>query len=233
MKRFAILVLCLAGFACAGAADYVYPYFDFSAGATYLKTFYQKDSRYNFYYDREKDVIVRDNDLHYDVMSFAAWGFDADFKAGASIFRKFLPVTLIPFVDLGWFRVSGTKKYKYYSMDKDYRYRDETRYYTSFLLGIMVYPIKSETSLFHGVFVSAAVGPSVKQYDHDANGVDYSDQETILKFELGNVWDVTEHYAVGFEGKAVLGFSFNDDESRDDVTVNSKSFGIALKVVRK
>jgi hypothetical protein len=63
--------------------------------------------------------------------------------------------------------------------------------------------------------------------------VDYSDQETILKFELGNVWDVSEHFAVGFEGKAVLGFSFNVDESRDDVTVNSKSFGFALKVVRK
>ena len=233
MKRFAILVLCLAGFACAGAADYVYPYFDFSAGATYVKSSYEKASRYNFYYDREKDVMVYDKNLHYDVMSFAAWGFDADFKAGASIFRKFLPVTLIPFIDLGWFRVSGTKKYKNYSLDKDYLYRDETRYCVSFLFGIMVYPIKSETSLLRGVFVSAAVGPSVKKYDYDANGVDYSGQETILKFELGNVWDVSEHFAVGFEGKAVLGFSFNDDESRDDVTVNSKSFGIALKVVRK
>lgn len=209
-------------------ADFIYPYFDFSIGGLFMSSNHEKESRYNYYYDREKDVMVYDENLHIDLSSFDGFGLDFDFKAGVALFRGFWPVTLIPFVDVAIFHVRGTEEYKYYSLDKEWIRRDYDITPLMFLLGVMVYPFKSEDSPLHGLFVGVAVGSSDRN-DNPLEGVEYGRQETILKLELGNVWPVSEHYFVGFAGKALWGFGLDDDA----VPVNSKTFGLALKIVRK
>ncbi|MBR6378733.1 MAG: hypothetical protein IKS02_02040 [Fibrobacter sp.] len=213
---------------------YIYPYFDLSLGGMTTNTSYKKKSEYNWYFDKEKDEMIYDKDLYYDIASFEGKGFDVDFKGGLVVFREFLPVTLAAFLNFAVFQVDGSEKYKYYSRDKEERHRDEARSYTQALLGVMVYPVKSENSLFHGMFVSTAFGMSVKDNKYHADGVAYSDEENIVKIELGNVWSMSEHYYMGLVGKIVLGFCDNDDiDYKDDVFLNSKSLGLALKVVRK
>lgn len=212
-------------------SDYFYPYFDLSVGGMYSSSYYKQKSKYDYYYDRKKDEMVYDKNLYHDIDSFEGIGLDLDFKAGLVVFRGSLPFTLAPFLNVAVTHVYGTEEYKYYSRDKEWRNRDGARTSISALLGLMLYPFKSENSLFHGLFASVSFGASELPFDDSADEVYYSDRESLIKFELGNVWSVSEHYCVGFVGKAILGFAL--DDSSYDYPVNSKSFGLAVKIVRK
>lgn len=214
-------------------ADFVYPYFDVSFGGVITNSNYRQKSKYNYYYDSEKGEMVYDENLYYDIVSFDGKGLDLDFKAGVVLYRGFLPITLATFLDFGLLKVRGRKDFKYYSTDEETHHKNETRYYPSFLVGIVVYPVKLESSVFRGIFVSAAAGPCFHHPEYttiDGNG---SDGEPIVKLELGNVWSVREHYSVGIVGKAVWSFDNDDSEHEGDSSISGKTFGLALKIVRK
>ena len=68
----------------------------------------------------------------------------------------------------------------------------------------------------------------------------YEDWEMTFRFERGYLWGFTEHFFVGIAFKTVLSFNNEEgDEYRgknmpaDDVPLNTKSFGLVIKVVRK
>lgn len=231
MKKILLFILSFAWVAYADTQRVVYPYFDVTVGGKSISTSYKVKSKYNYYFDREKDEMVYDKDLFYNVTSFDGLGVDIDFKGGV-ILRDILPFSFVPFLNVGVFYVNGTEEYKYYSLDKDEFQRKWTRAYISFLLGVMVYPFELNDSSLQGVFVSIAAGPSLMEYSSNGNQMSNIEQETVIVLELGNVWSVSEHYAVGFSGKIAWGFSF-DGDNKDDVPVNSTAFGLALKFVRK
>ena len=122
MKRIAFLILCLLCVADASVyssekapprkrhtlSDFFSPYFEISGGAMSSNSKNQTASVINYYHDREKDEMVYDEDLHYNIINFDGWTYTVGFRAVAYQFR-FWGV----FLDKDLFLAKGDYRYKY------------------------------------------------------------------------------------------------------------------------
>ena len=73
----------------------------------------------------------------------------------------------------------------------------------------------------------------------------YTNEISVLEFELGKLWKISELYYVGFAIKVAGGFGgetekvdgfrvdANREQDDDDITLNSKHIGAAITLVRK
>lgn len=258
MTRIALLILCLLCVADASVyssegapprkrhtlSDFFSPYFEISGGAMSSNSKNQTASVINYYHDREKDEMVYDEDLHYNIINFDGWTYNVGFRAGAYLFR-FWGV----FLDNDLFLAKGDYRYKYYSRDKEdfLEHDSRLRYYLGF--GSVFFPFNlffdstSKYSFLNGTFAGFSLGPTYLYGQDKAEkkyGMDYEDWEMTFRFEVGYLWEFTEHFFVGVAFKTVL--SFNNEEGdeykggnmpTDDVPLNTKSFGFVIKVVRK
>lgn len=225
------------------ASDFVYPYFEISIGGQYSKSNYKTESVSHWYHDTDRDEMVYDKDLYYNIYSFEGSGPRFESKVGALLFRRFAV-----FFDYGLAWSFGDSYYKYYSRDKE-KFKESGGQLCPFYgFGAKVYPFVNVLSLLDGFFVGTSVSFSFTDNSWDKYDMDYADDEVGYKFELGNVWSVSEHYFVGITLSTAIYWSDvgSDEEYGDDqfqVDKNSKRYpvdevntlqlGAAVTVVRK
>ena len=111
--RMVLLVACLA---CAALAldDSGFAYFEVSLGGHYASYSIKTESFTHWYHDTERDEMVYDEDLTYDIFSFEGGGPMLGVQAGFSPGERFVFL-----LDFGLFVSIGDFRYKLYSRDKD------------------------------------------------------------------------------------------------------------------
>ena len=258
MIRLFFLIVCLVCSAMAGtydskqaperrrhrASDFVYPYFEISAGAQYLNSDYKTESVSHWYHDTDRDEMVYDKDLYYDIYSFEGYGPLLEMKAGVLLFQRG-----VAFFELGLAWSVGDSRYKYYSRDKKEFKEDGTDIRPLWGFGLKAYPFVDEASLFYGLFLGASVSYMFVDNSWDRYGMTYEDIEVGYKFEAGKLWKVSEHYFVGITLSTAIywnSWSGSDGEYNNDVfevgcspnrepadAINTVQFGAALTAVRK
>lgn len=133
MKRIVVLVFCLVAYSMAGMFE-LSPldrkfiqntrlYFELSTGAMYSVSDYKTKSRTNYYHDLERDEMVYDKDLYYNIYSFEGFEPLLESKVGFIFFRR---VAL--FLNLGCFWSIGEYRYKISSRDKEEYFEDDARF---------------------------------------------------------------------------------------------------------
>ena len=252
MKRIVVLVFCFVAYSMAGMFE-LSPldrkfiqntrlYFELSAGGLYSVSDYKTKSTTNYYHDLERDEMVYDKDLYYDIYSFEGGGPLLESKVGFLFFKR---VAL--YLDLGFFWSAGEYRYKIYSRDKEEFSENDVR--ARFLggIGIKWYPVVSEQSPFNGFFL----GTSFKFVTLIGNekawkkyGMYYEGGEGLIEFEIGKIWKISEHYSLGFTIKAAGGFGgrtesvdgfrvdANREQKADDIMLNSKHIGAFITFAR-
>ena len=106
MKRVAVLIFCLVAYSVAGWFE-LSPldrkiiqntrfYFELSVGGIFSVVDYKTKSKTNYYHDSERDEMVYDKDLYYDIYSFEGGGPRLDSKVGFTIVR-----TVALFLNIG------------------------------------------------------------------------------------------------------------------------------------
>ena len=225
------------------ASDFIYPYFEVSAGAQYSESDYKTESYAHWYHDTDQDKMVYDKDLYYNIYSFEGYGPLLETKVGALLFRR-----AVLFADFGLAWSFGDSFYKYYSRDKEEFKESGSEVCPLFGFGVKVYPFVNLVSLLDGFFVGASVSFMVTDNSWDKYEMDYAGEEVGYKYELGNVWKVSEHYFVGITLSSAIywsavgsnkedgddQFQVNKSPKRGPVEdVNTLQLGAALTVVRK
>ena len=253
MKRIVVLAFCLVAYSVAGWFE-LSPldrkiiqntrfYFELSAGGMYSVSDYKTKSKTNYYHDLERDEMVYDKDLYYDIYSFEGGGPLLDSKVGFLLFKR---VAL--FLNLGCFWSIGEYRYKVYSHDEDEFFEDDVRFRSYWGLGIKWYPSINEQNPFNGIFIGAMVkgvflNGNTKSWQK--YGMHYTNEISVFEFELGKLWKISERYYVGFciklaggsagDTKSVDGFRVdaNREQDDDDISLNSKHIGAVITLVRK
>ena len=251
MKRVAVLIFCLVAYSVAGWFE-LSPldrkiiqntrfYFELSAGGMYSVSDYKTKSKTNYYHDLERDEMVYDKDLYYDIYSFSGFDPQLESKVGFLFFRR---VAL--FLDLGCFWSVGEHRYKISSRDKEFSENDvRARFFGG--IGVKWYPVVSEQSPFNGFFL----GTSFKGVTLIGNekawkkyGMYYEGGEGLIEFEIGKVWNISDSYSLGFSVKVAGGFGGetekvngfrvdkNMEQKDDDITLNSKHIGAFITFAR-
>ena len=256
--RSTLLIACLACVAMAGvydatgaperkrhrASDFVYPYFEISAGAQYLTSDYKTESVSHWYHDTDRDEMVYDRDLYYDIYTFEGYGPLLQTRAGVLLFQRG-----VVFLELGLAWSIGDSRYKYYSRDKEKFKEHGTDVRPFWGFGAKAYPFVDEASLFYGLFLGASVSFLYADNSWEKYGMSYEDIEVGYKFEAGKLWKVSEHYFVGFSLNAAIywnSWAGSDDEYGYDVfevgrapdrepadAINTVQFGATITAVRK
>lgn len=256
MIRVLFLVVCLVCTAMGRAEDsrpvpkrrphafnYVYPNCEISVGAQHAMSDYKTKSYSHWYHDADLDKMIYDENLYYDIYSFEGFGPLFDTKIGVLLFRR-----VQVFLDFGFVWSVGNSLYKYYSRDEE-EFREKGRSVRLFWgLGNKVYPFVDVSPILDGIFVGAAlsfmdVDNSWKKYE-----MSYMDYEVGGRFEVGNLWKLSEHFFLGITLNAAIygsavGSKNTEDEgvfrvgespNRDPVDgINSLQFGAALSVVHR
>ena len=261
MIRIVLLMLCMVAASMASVGDsskmspkkrhtvrdFIYPYFEFSVGGILSASDYETESEKHYYHDLERDEMVYDKNLSYDIYSSRGGGPALDFRIGAILVKR---VAL--FLDLGCFWLKGKYRYKYYSLDENEFSDKEIRFRFFWGAGFRVYPVANELSSLHGAFVGMSFDVVELAGDRDAwkkYGMTYSPWEKRFQFELGKVWKVSDYYSVGLEmnfgASLSAGVSSNTGSSDpkiivgqpprrdDDISFNSRHIGAAITIVRK
>lgn len=253
MKRTAVLIFCLVAYSVAGVFELspadkkflqlFHSYVELSVGGVSSVTDYKTKSTTNYYHDLERDEMVYDEDLYYNIYSFEGYGPHLDSKIGVIFFRR---VAL--YLTFGCFWSSGEHRYKLYSRDKEEFSEDDVRFRPYWGFGIKWYPIADEQNAFNGIFIGTTLKGVFLNDNEEAwekYGMFYENGETMLELEIGKVWKLSEHYSVGFSVKAAGGFAGNTEsidgfrvdkhpeQDEDDITLNSKHIGAAVTFVRK
>ncbi len=245
MKRVAILIFCLeaASFASAHLEFGDIIYYELSAGAIYSVSDYKTKSKTNYYHDLEKDEMVYDKDLYYNIYSYKGFGPQLDSKIGVHFFKR---VAL--FLSFGCFWISGEHRYKLYSRDKEEFSEEEVRFRPYWGFGLKWFPIVDDKNPFNGIFIGTTLRGVFLSGNEEAwekYGMFYENGETILEVDVGKVWKVSEHYSVGFSVKVAGGFAGNTEkvegfrvdrhleQDEDDITLNGKHIGAAITLIRR
>ena len=253
MKRVAVLILCLVAYSVAGVFELspadkkflqlFHSYVELSVGGVSSVTHYKTKSKTNYYHDLERDEMVYDEDLYYDIYSYEGFGPLFESKVGFSVVRK-----VVFFLNFGCFWSAGEYRYKISSRDKEEFSEDDARLRPFWGIGVKWYPGISEQNPFSGIFIGAnlkGVFLSGNQKAWEKYGMYYWDSETILELEIGKLWKVSERYFLGFSIKVAGGFAGGTDpvdefrvdahreQNDDDITLNSKHIGAAVTFVRK
>lgn len=252
MKRIAILIFCLMSYSVAGVFELTpedkkfleifHSYIELSAGGYYSVMDYKTKSKTNYYHDLEKDEMVYDKDLYYDIYSFEGGGPQLDSKLGFGFFRK-----IVFYLNIGCYWSFGEHRYKVYSNDDEEFSETAVRFSPYWGVGFKWYPGFSEQNPFNGSFFGTTIkGVFLDSYAKSWRkyGMRYWAEETVLELELGKLWKVSERYYMGFSIKvaggfagqtdSVDGFSVNANREQDDdeITLNSKRIGASFTFVR-
>ena len=224
-------------------SEFIYPYFEISAGVQSSKSDYKTESVSHWYHDTDRDEMVYDKDLYYNIYSFEGYGPLFESKVGGLLFQRF-----VFFFHFGLSWSFGDSYYKYYSRDKEEFKESGGQICPLFGFGAKVYPFVNVLPLLDGFFVGSSVSFLVPDNSWDKYDMDYATDEVGYKFELGNVWSVSEHYFVGVTLSAAIywsdvgsdeeygddQFQVNKNSKRDPVEdVNTLQLGAAVTVVRK
>ena len=245
MKRVAVLIFCLVAASLASAplefGDVIY--YELSAGAIYSVSDYKTKSKTNYYHDLEKDEMVYDKDLYYNIYSYEGLDPQLDSKIGVHFFKR---VAL--FLSFGCFWTSGEHRYKLYSRDKEEFSEEDVRFRPYWGFGLKWFPIVDDKNPFNGIFIGTTLRGVFLSGNEEAwekYGMFYENGETILEVDVGKVWKVSEHYSVGFSVKVAGGFAGNTEkvegfrvdrhleQDEDDITLNGKHIGAAITVIRR
>ena len=245
MKRVAVLIFCLVAASLASAplefGDVFY--YELSAGAIYSVSDYKTKSKTNYYHDLERDEMVYDKDLYYNIYSYEGLGPQLDSKIGVHLFKR-----IALFLNFGCFWSSGEHRYKLYSRDKEEYSEEEVRFRPYWGFGIKWFSVVDERNPFDGIFI----GTTIKGVFLNGNekawekyGIFYENGETVLEVDLGKVWKISEHHSVGFSVKLGGGFAGNTEQvdgfrvdrhleqKDDDITLNGKHIGAAVTLIRR
>ena len=253
MKRIVVLFFCLMAYSAAGAFELspadkkflqlFHSYIELSVGGIFSVVDYKTKSKTNYYHDSERDEMVYDKDLYYDIYSFEGGGPRLDSKVGFTIVR-----TVALFLNIGCYWSIGEHRYKEYSHDEEEFSENNVRFRPYWGIGIKWYPSINEQNPFNGIFIGATVkgvflNGNTKSWQK--YGMHYTNEISVLEFELGKLWKVSELYYVGFAIKVAGGYAGNTkpvdgfrvdanrEQDDDDITLNSKHIGAAITLVRK
>ncbi|MBR6450353.1 MAG: hypothetical protein IKS96_10505 [Fibrobacter sp.] len=253
MKRVAVLIFCLVAYSVAGWFE-LSPldrkiiqntrfYFELSAGGMYSVSDYKTKSKTNYYHDLERDEMVYDKDLYYDIYSFEGGSPLLDSKVGFLLFKR---VAL--FLNLGCFWSIGEYRYKISSRDKEEYFEDDARFRFFGGVGLKWYPVVNEQNPLNGIFLGTSfklVSLFGNEKSREKYGMYYVEGESFIEFEIGKVWNISDSYSLGFSVKVAGGFGgetekvdgfrvdANREQDDDDITLNSKHIGAAITLVRK
>ena len=154
MKRVAVLIFCLVAASLASAplefGDVFY--YELSAGAIYSVSDYKTKSKTNYYHDLERDEMVYDKDLYYNIYSYEGLGPQLDSKIGVHLFKR-----IALFLNFGCFWSSGEHRYKLYSRDKEEYSEEEVRFRPYWGFGIKWFPVVDERNPFDGIFIGTTI----------------------------------------------------------------------------
>ena len=253
MKRVAVLIFCLVAYSVAGLFEVspqdrkflqiLHPYFELSVGGMYSVMDYKTKSKTNYYHDLERDEMVYDKNLYYDIYSFEGGGPLLDSKIGIGFARR---VAL--YLSFGCFWSAGEHRYKIYSRDSEEFSESDIRFRAYWGFGLKWYPIINEQNPFNGIFIGATLkgGPLFgNKKAWNKYGMNYGDSETFVEFDVGKLWKVSERFWVGFSIKVAGGFAGGTDEvdgfrvdanreqNDDDITLNGKHIGAAVTIAWK
>jgi hypothetical protein len=239
-----LLVACLASAALALSDDSGFPYFGVSLGGHYASYSIKTESSTHWYHDKDRDEMVYDEDLTYDIFSFEGGGPMLDVQAGFSPGERFVFL-----LDFGLFVSIGGSNYKLYSRDKDEYAETEVMVRPLFGFGFKVFPFPSKNSALYGLFAGATLSFMWSDNQWEKYGMDYCNFDVGGKFEIGKLWSVSEHYLVGFtlttgihytaagpnnEEGGDENFRIGENPKRDPVDeLNNLHLGISLTAARK
>lgn len=239
-----LLVACLASAALALSDDSGFPYFGVSLGGHYASYSIKTESSTHWYHDKDRDEMVYDEDLTYDIFSFEGGGPMLDVQAGFSPGERFVFL-----LDFGLFVSIGGSNYKLYSRDKDEYAETEVVVRPLFGFGFKVFPFPSKNSALYGLFAGATLSFMWSDNQWEKYGMDYCNFDVGGKFEIGKLWSISEHYLVGFTltaGFHVTAAGPNNEEYGDDRfrigenpkrdpvdELNNLHLGISLTAARK
>jgi len=242
--RMVLLVACLASAALALSDDSGFPYFGVSLGGHYASYSVRTESSTHWYHDKDRDEMVYDEDLTYDIFSFEGGGPMLDVQAGFSPGERFVFL-----LDFGLFVSIGGSNYKLYSRDKDEYAETEVMVRPLFGFGFKVFPFPSKNSALYGLFAGATLSFMWSDNQWEKYGMDYCNFDVGGKFEIGKLWSVSEHYLVGFtlttgihytaagpnnEEGGDENFRIGENPKRDPVDeLNNLHLGISLTAARK
>jgi len=242
--RMVLLVACLASAALALSDDSGFPYFGVSLGGHYASYSIKTESSTHWYHDKDRDEMVYDEDLTYDIFSFEGGGPMLDVQAGFSPGERFVFL-----LDFGLFVSIGGSNYKLYSRDKDEYAETEVMVRPLFGFGFKVFPFPSKNSALYGLFAGATLSFMWSDNQWEKYGMDYCNFDVGGKFEIGKLWSVSEHYLVGFtlttgihytaagpnnEEGGDENFRIGENPKRDPVDeLNNLHLGISLTAARK
>lgn len=243
-SRMVLLVACLASAALALSDDSGFPYFGVSLGGHYASYSIKTESSTHWYHDKDRDEMVYDEDLTYDIFSFEGGGPMLDVQAGFSPGERFVFL-----LDFGLFVSIGGSNYKLYSCDKDEYAETEVMVRPLFGFGFKVFPFPSKNSALYGLFAGATLSFMWSDNQWEKYGMDYCNFDVGGKFEIGKLWSVSEHYLVGFtlttgihytaagpnnEEGGDENFRIGENPKRDPVDeLNNLHLGISLTAARK
>lgn len=242
-QRMVQLVACLACAALAISDDSVLPYFEVSLGGHYTKSSYETESSTHWYHDKDRDEMVYDENLTYDIYSFEGGGPILDVQAGLTLGKRFIFL-----FDLGLAVSIGDSRYKFYSRDKEEYDRTEVMVRPVFGFGLKVYPFQTESSFLYGTFIGATLSFMFTDNLWEDYGMAYCGFEVGGKFEVGKLWKVSEHYFIGFtlnmgiyENATGSNYEYGDENfrigknpKRDPVEeINNLHLGISLTAAWK
>ncbi|MBR3669488.1 MAG: hypothetical protein IKN70_05710 [Fibrobacter sp.] len=239
-----LLVACLASAALALSDDSGFPYFGVSLGGHYASYSIKTESSTHWYHDKDRDEMVYDEDLTYDIFSFEGGGPMLDVQAGFSPGERFVFL-----LDFGLFVSIGGSNYKLYSRDKDEYAETEVMVRPLFGFGFKVFPFPSKNSALYGLFAGATLSFMWSDNQWEKYGMDYCNFDVGGKFEIGKLWSVSEHNLVGFtlttgihytaagpnnEEGGDENFRIGENPKRDPVDeLNNLHLGISLTAARK
>lgn len=242
--RMVLLVACLASAALALSDDSGFPYFGVSLGGHYASYSIKTESSTHWYHDKDRDEMVYDEDLTYDIFSFEGGGPMLDVQAGFSPGERFVFL-----LDFGLFVSIGGSNYKLYSRDKDEYAETEVMVRPLFGFGFKVFPFPSKNSALYGLFAGATLSFMWSDNQWEKYGMDYCNFDVGGKFEIGKLWSISEYYLVGFTltaGFHVTAAGPNNEEYGDDRfrigenpkrdpvdEINNLHLGISLTAARK
>ncbi len=213
-RRILQIVACLACAVLAISDDSGYPYFEVSLGGHYASYRVKTESSTHWYHDMERDEMVYDEDLTYDIFSFEGGGPMLGVQAGFSPGERFVFL-----LDFGLFVSIGGSRYKLYSCDKDEYAETEVMVRPLFGFGFKVFPFPSKNSALYGLFAGATLSFMWSDNQWEKYGMEYCDFDVGFKVEAGKLWSVSEHYLVGFTltaGFHVTAAGPNNEEYGDD-----------------
>ncbi|MCF0215678.1 MAG: hypothetical protein HUK21_04325 [Fibrobacteraceae bacterium] len=163
----------------------------------------EKEAVYGYYHDLEKDEMLYDMNLLCNQMEFSGFGPNVNGRAGAVLFRQ-----IAPFLEFGYYRLKGEYGLKDYSRDKNRTKIEGTWSRNSFGFGILYFPYVNPESFFDGTFIGPSFGWITLKEEYDQiqkkHDYHYDNNRFFIKVEMGKLWEVTEHYFIGFTIKEAL-----------------------------